>query len=127
MQNIKITNLTQTKEPTLSYKKIKEKMLGKDFDLSVVFVGDARIKKLNNIYRGENKTTNILTFEISSTTGEIYLNLKEIKKEAKIKNLSFNKHLGFLFIHGILHLLGYKHSSKMERLEDEYCSIFNLV
>ena len=57
-------------------------------------------------FRGKNKPTNILSFEYSKTSGEIVIQLDCVKKDAPKFGLPYTKFLGFLFIHGLLHLKG---------------------
>jgi probable rRNA maturation factor len=104
------------------FEKIKKDILGKDYDLSIAFVSPKKSQKINNTYRKVNKPTNILSFALSKNSGEIILCPTIIKKEVKIKKFdkTYPELLGFLVIHGMLHLKGFEHSSTMERLEEEY-------
>lgn len=90
----------------------------KNKDLSVAFVSDAAMKKLNNCYRGKNKTTDILSFEGEDDFfGEIVISLAQIKKQAAELKTSFKKELLFIFVHGMLHLEGYDDENEKSRLE----------
>ena len=88
------------------------------------------MKKLNYSFSGSNKETNVLSFipdpnetdENNNSVGDIAICVDVLKKEAKEQNKDFLDHLLHLFVHGILHLLGYKHdsdreASKMEQIE----------
>jgi probable rRNA maturation factor len=86
------------------WKKIKDRVLGKDYDLSAVSASDALMKKLNKTYRKKKGSANVLSFPLSKKMGEIFIN-----KNAKQKKL--------LFIHSLLHLKGLKHGKIMEREE----------
>lgn len=121
-----IKNTTQTKEPKLPYQKIKEEVLGKDFELSLVFCSDHLSKKLNKQSRGKNYPTNILTFPLDDDAGEIFINLKLAKKEAPNFEKSFSDFVGLLVIHGLMHLKGYEHSSKMEEAEKKIRKKFKI-
>jgi len=101
-----IKNQTKRAAPRAPFLKLKDKVLGKKYELSLVFVGNSLSKKLNAIYRGKDKPTNVLSFPISKSSGEIFI------------DLSFKEHsVIFLFIHGILHLKGMQHGATMEREE----------
>lgn len=119
--NISITNKTKGKLPNLPFVYIKNDILGKKYTLSVAFVGASKSKEINNKYRNKNYATNVLSFELSKTDGEIVMCPTIIKKESKDKEKNFGKNyknlLGYLFIHGMLHLKGMDHGTKMERQE----------
>ena len=138
--NIEIINHTKDKIPKkfvqdwtkLICKNLKShKALGKkskklEKDLIVVFVTSAKMKKLNSQFRGKNKHTDILSFEPieESSLGELVLCLPVLKKQAKEHELSLNHEIGYMLIHGILHLLGYDHETsendakKMFKIQD---------
>lgn len=111
---------------------IKKAVLGKNYELSLVFASDAKLAKLNKKYRAENRTTDVLSFLISKNSGEIYISLKESARQAEsfgYKNSSsteIEKFVGFLFIHGMLHLKGYSHGSTMEQEEAKFVKKFRL-
>ena len=103
------------------FKLIKNKILGKDYDLSWAFISPTKIQKLNKIYRNINKPTDILSFPLSKTEGEIYLCKSEARKEAGNFDREYENFLLFLFIHGCVHLKGYDHGSTMENEERKLC------
>ena len=121
-----IKNTTRNNNPNLPFQKIKEKILGKKYELSLVFIGDKLSKKLNNQYRKINKATNILSFNLTETAGEVFINLNLAKKQAYKFNKNYTDFVGLLLIHGLLHLKGYQHSSKMESEEEKIRKFFNL-
>lgn len=100
--------------------KIKKDILGKDYDLSLAFVSEKKSRELNKKWRGIDKATNILSFALNQKMGEIILCKPVIRREAKNFGKTFDQFLGFLVIHGMLHLKGHEHSSTMERLEEKY-------
>lgn len=120
--HIEIINQTQSKVPRKFitnwtkqiYKNLKkQKVLKVEKDLIVVFVTIAKMKKLNSQFRGKSKPTDILSFEPieESSLGELVLCLPVLKKQAKEHELSLNHEIGYMLIHGILHLLGYDHET----------------
>jgi probable rRNA maturation factor len=115
-----ITNTTKGKLPSLPFSLIKNNILGKNYDLSIVLISKKKSQELNFKYRKINKPTNILSFPLSKKEGEIFLCPVLIKKEIKKFNRSFRVLLGFLVIHGMLHLKGRQHSSRMEKEEKKY-------
>jgi ssRNA-specific RNase YbeY (16S rRNA maturation enzyme) len=99
------------------YKKIKEAILGKRYDLSVAFVPPSRMQQAMK-YKKESakKVSNVLAFPLSKTSGEILI----CKKAAKPFTVDY------LFIHGLLHLKGHKHGATMERIERRVLTRFGL-
>lgn len=99
------------------FRAIKEAALGKSYRLTLIFTSPARIRKWNRIYRGKNRATDILSFPVSKSEGEIYMCLSEARKEAKKFRHAPGNFILFLFIHGLVHLKGYDHGATMERIE----------
>ena len=99
--------------------------------ISVMFSTDKKVMQLNKQFRNINKPTNVLSFPSLTNSpsmfkevflGDIIFSIETILSEAKINNISINDHLIHLFIHGLLHLLGYDHKTveearNMENLE----------
>ena len=96
--------------------------------ISVLFAGDKKIIELNSRFRKINLPTNVLSFPSfierneEIFLGDIIFSAETIFKEAKRDKKSCNNHLIHLFIHGLLHLLGYDHQTEdnakiMEGLE----------
>jgi probable rRNA maturation factor len=108
------------------FKDIKMAVLGKSYVLSFSFTGPKAIQKLNLIYRNKNKPTDILSFPLSKNEGEIYICKSEAKKEAKKFDLSYEKFITYLFIHGCVHLKGYDHGVKMEAIESQLRKRFGI-
>jgi len=123
---IDIKNTTRKNNPSLPYQKIKDKVLGKEYELSLVFIGDKLSRKLNKQYRKIDKATNILSFPLSKNGGEIFINLNLTKKQAHLFDRNYTDFTGLLLIHGFMHLKGYSHSAKMEKEEEKIRKIFNI-
>ena len=98
--------------------------------ISISFSGDKKVKELNNSFRKKRSATNVLSFpsnyKFNNTLflGDIIFSIETILKEAKRDNKSVENHLTHLFVHAVLHLLGYEHETeeqaeKMENLEIE--------
>jgi len=119
-EKFSMINKTKNKIPILPFVSIKNNILGKSYSLSLAFVTKEQIKKFNKIYRNKNKPTNILSFPLSKVSGEILICPTLVKTELKKFNRNFRELLGFLVIHGMLHLKGMEHSSRMEKEENRY-------
>lgn len=101
---------------------LKSDILGRNYSLSIAYVSENKSREINKKYRKENKATNVLSFALRKDEGELVLCKAIIKKEAKNFSRTFSKWLGFLIVHGMLHLKGFKHGKKMEKLEKKYFS-----
>lgn len=119
-----IINKTKSKLPRLPFVSIKEKILGPKYDLSVSFLGSTAQRKINRIYRNKDKTTNVLSFTLSKSSGEITFDLAQVKRDAPLFDMTYPTFLKYLFIHGLLHLKGFEHSSTMEKEEKKFLAMF---
>ncbi len=84
--------------------KIKNEILGETYDLSLAFVDD------------QESTHNVLSYPLSPQSGEILINKKQAQKDGYTPPE--------LFIHGLLHLKGLDHGSRMEREEKRLIKYF---
>lgn len=125
MDTFSITARAKT-YPKLPYEDMKNAILGKRYALSLVFTGAQVAKRLNTEHRGKTYVPNVLSFPLSSDAGEIFITPTVAKKEARKFNMSVNGYIGFLFIHGLLHLKGLDHGDTMEKAEKKYCMRYNL-
>jgi len=113
--------------PVHPYEVMAGKILGKRYDLSLVFVGSARAATLNQKYRNKSYSPNVLSFQLDERTGEIFICPTVAASEAAKYNLSPAGYVGFLFIHGCLHLKGLDHSDTMDQQEAKWVKHFKLV
>lgn len=120
-----ITNKTKGKLPRLPFVSIKNKVLGSDYELGMSILTPLKQKQINFKYRGKNETTNILSFPLSKTSGEITIDPLKVKKDAPLFNMNYTQFFKYLFIHGLLHLKGFEHSSTMEKEEKKYLKMFS--
>ncbi len=105
----------------------------KDASLSIVFATDREIKRLNRLYLGKNRFTDVLSFSMregkrlkkdSSILGDIVISVDRARKQARRFDSTFEKEMYLYIIHGILHLLGYcdevpSSRKRMRRKEEE--------
>ncbi len=125
-ENFHITNTTKSKLPNFDFVAMKEAVLGKKYELSVIIVGKKEIQKLNNEYREINKPTDILSFPLSDSFGEIYINPEMTKLESKKFDRDYSNFFAFIFIHGLVHLKGFDHGSTMEGIEARFRKQFGI-
>ncbi|SFZ97815.1 Metal-dependent hydrolase YbeY, involved in rRNA and/or ribosome maturation and assembly [hydrothermal vent metagenome] len=107
--------------------------------IELIITSNEHIQKLNLDHREKDSPTDVLSFpiesfmsdDVSSTMplGSIVISEDFVKEKAEEFNHSKNDELSLLFIHGLLHLLGYDHevdSGKMREKEKETIEAFNL-
>lgn len=108
---------------TFSYLKIKHNFL-----VEVDLISSKRIRTINKESRCIDKPTDVISFalldgvdiktidkNVPCLLGEIFISTNRVTSQAKKYNHSEQREICFLFIHGLLHLLGYDHMTK----EDE--------
>ena len=125
-ETFSITNTTKGKLPRLPFKHIKERVLGRSYTLSLVFIGTLRSQTLNRMYRRKDTPANVLAFPLSKTSGEIFISVRRAELEAQQFDMGKREFVGYLFIHALLHLKGQRHSSKMKTEERRICKVFKL-
>lgn len=91
--------------------------------VTVAFVSDQQIRKLNKQFRGIDKATDVLSFptdEADLALGDIAISIQTAERQAKENDLSTNGEIAQLILHGLLHLSGYDHETdngEMNKLE----------
>ncbi len=106
---------------------LKKKVLGNTYDLQIYFVGTTRMKKVNKKYRNKDSVTDILSFPfVDDNFGEIYICYEKVEQKAKSFNTTSKNYLHYLFLHGMIHLLGHDHGPKMDTLEKKYTKKLNI-
>ena len=114
----------------LSKELIKRKEVAKEFkniELTLVFLDPRPAKKINQEFRNKDYATDVLSFESMTpdSLGELVLCPEVLKKQSKEHGLTFQMELGYMVLHGVLHLLGYDHelgekeAQEMFELQDD--------
>lgn len=124
---------------SLLEKTFKHLKLKCDPVLSVTFVDDMFIHKMNKEYRNVDRPTDVISFAFLDgikereqmirskglvSLGDIYISVERAQAQAEEYGHPLERELSFLFVHGLLHLLGYDHMTKedeevMFKLQDE--------
>ncbi len=112
--------------PYIPFEKIVREILGSAYHLSLVICGDKRSRRINIKYRKKNYSPNVLSFPLSKTEGEMFLNIRKAEREARALKISTRQRLALLFVHGCFHLKGLDHGDKMERAEEKILKRFKL-
>ncbi len=99
----------------------------KDSEVSITLVDDAKIRKINKQYRGFDKPTNVLSFELGDDVllGDIFVSIDTVKREAINAGISVEEHTAHMIVHGMLHLQGYDHINNKDAkiMEDKEIKI----
>lgn len=110
----------------MAFAAIKDAILGADYELSLVFVGDAEARKINMEHRGKDYIPNVLSFELDDWSGEAFINPMEAKRQSKEFGRTPSNMIAFLYIHALCHLKGMDHGSTMERTEAKFRKEFGI-
>ena len=115
-------------EDLLTFAKQQES-IEEDTELSITFVDKDEIQQINHMYRDKDKVTDVISFaleedepEISGldmprVLGDIIICTDVAEEQASEYGHSFERELGFLALHGFLHLLGYDHMNEADEKE----------
>lgn len=98
-------------------------------EVSIAFVRDAEMRRLNRTWRRRDKTTDVLTFEgvrdesipgLPSSLGDVVVSIDQAKRQAREQRHSLATEVRYLLLHGLIHALGYDHETddgEMDALE----------
>lgn len=119
-------------------------------EVSLTFVHNPQIRELNAQYRGVDRATDVLSFaleddsddspilldpelaaQIPENLGDLFISIDKVGEQAKFLGHSNDRELGFLIVHGFLHLNGYDHEQKadeekMFKLQEEILNGYGL-
>ncbi|PEC84519.1 rRNA maturation RNase YbeY [Bacillus cereus] len=133
--------IDETEEVKEEYVNLIREILGKaaqmeeiedGAELSVTFVDNERIREINRDYRDKDQPTDVISFameemgegemeivgvEMPRMLGDLIISIPRAKKQAEEYGHSFDRELGFLALHGFLHLLGYDHMTEEDEKE----------
>ncbi len=109
----------------------KDGMFFNKYSVSVNLTYNKEIQELNNIYKDKDKPTDVLSFpsgNLSGTygqnkeldLGDIFINVDILDSQAKSINSNIEMEVVFLFMHGLLHLIGYDHVNNEDEAEKMY-------
>lgn len=111
----------------LMHKTLDYLNLHQDYMISVIFVNDRFIQNINKQYRNKDMPTDVISFalvddslaelEVMEELGDVFINYDAALRQAKEYQHSLRREMCFLFVHGLLHCLGYDHINKEEEKE----------
>lgn len=116
-------------------------------EVSITFVTNEAIHEINREYRDKDQPTDVISFaleemgegevqiigeDIPRVLGDIIISTDRTREQAEEYGHSFERELGFLAVHGFLHLLGYDHMNEADEKEmfgkqDEILASFGLL
>ena len=107
-------------------KTLKTLEMEDNYVLSLIICGPVTIRKINREYRNIDKVTDVISFALLDSEdaveyedrvelGDIFINRNRVLSQAEEYGHSVKREFVFLFVHGLLHLLGYDHMNE----EDE--------
>jgi len=109
------------------------KYLNTQRDIELIITNNSEIQQLNKEFRDKDKPTDVLSFPLEDAPfmplGTIVISLDKAKEVAHKLNHKVDDEIALLFIHGLLHLLGYDHEvdeGEMREKEKEIIEHFNL-
>ena len=129
---ILLENQTDIKIDTSSLDAIAKSL--SDRDIELILTDDIQIQALNRRYRGHDRATDVLSFPIEGNLitqplGSIVISLNHVYKNANEYGHLPKEELALLFIHGMLHILGYDHEKddgQMREIEAKLIRRFKL-
>ncbi|PLS01189.1 rRNA maturation RNase YbeY [Neobacillus cucumis] len=102
-------------------------------EVSVTFVSNEKIQEINREYRDKDTATDVISFameelgegeveltgevDMPRVLGDIIISIPRAKEQAEEYGHSFERELGFLAVHGFLHLLGFDHMTEEDEKE----------
>ncbi len=97
-------------------------MNNNEFEISLLITDDETIKQYNKEYRNKDKATDVLSFPMEDEImlGDIAISFDTAKRQAEDAEINIDREAAFLFIHGLLHLLGYDHETSLEDEEEMF-------
>lgn len=113
---------------------------GKILFFTVVFVTNKEIKEINKVRRGVDEATDVLSFPLLNikggtqitkkaflsdydlhakaiNLGDVFISLDKAKSQALEYGHSVEREIGYLFVHGLLHLLGFDHINEVDKVQ----------
>lgn len=107
----------------------EQEQIASDAELSVTFVDKTEVQEINKMYRDKDKVTDVISFALEEdepeiigldmprVLGDIIICTDVAQEQADSYGHSFERELGFLALHGFLHLLGYDHIDEQDEKE----------
>lgn len=97
-------------------------MSNNEYEISLLITDDETIRQYNKEYRNKDRATDVLSFPMEDEVmlGDIAISFDTAKRQAEEAEINIGREAAFLFIHGLLHLLGYDHETSKEDEEEMF-------
>lgn len=97
-------------------------MSNNEYEISLLITDDETIRQYNKEYRNKDMATDVLSFPMEDeiVLGDIAVSFDTAKRQAEEAEINIDREVAFLFIHGLLHLLGYDHETSKEDEEEMF-------
>ncbi|EHS87531.1 Putative metalloprotease [Limosilactobacillus gastricus PS3] len=116
-------------------------------EMSVTYVNNPEMQKINREYRGIDRSTDVISFaieddedlmlpaelqaELPRELGDLFVSIDKVKSQALFLDHSEERELGYMLVHGFLHLNGYDHEraddhGEQFRLQEEILTKYGL-
>ncbi len=105
--------------------KTQEKNIEEPWEVTLIFVDKKKIRSINKQYREKDKTTDVISFAFQEgedakyapfLLGDIFICPQVVKRHAKNYGITEKQETTFMIVHGTLHLLGFDHKKKKDRV-----------
>ena len=113
-----VTSPPWTKAAGIFIKSVLKTLGLKNWDISVLFCDNSRIKELNSAYRNKDEATDVISFPLGETgpdgrflAGDIVISLDALEENTRFFKVTADEELRRLMVHGILHLSGNDHAT----------------
>lgn len=96
-------------------------------EISIILCSDEYLLKMNQEHLNHDYYTDIITFEYQDdpVTGDLFISIDRVRENALGLNISFEKEIARVMIHGVLHIMGYGDKSEEDkramRAKEEEC------
>lgn len=97
-------------------------------EVGIVLTSDEEVRALNRLHRGREAPTDVLSFPLEPDWqspyplwGDVVISLERAREQAREYGHSWEREVGYLAVHGLLHLFGYDHATEEERAEMRRC------
>ena len=110
----------------------KKQLIEEHSEVCITYVSNERIQEINREYRDKDTPTDVISFameelgegevelsgmDMPRILGDIIISIPRTKEQAEEYGHSFERELGFLAVHGFLHLLGFDHMTEEDEKE----------
>ena len=114
-----LDNFKKVFKVTLDYLNLNE-----NYEIAIIMVKDKPMHKINKEFRNIDRTTDVISFAnidftgtIDEELGDVFINVDAAIRQANEYGHSIEREITFLFLHGLLHCLGYDHLTDVDEAQ----------